>query len=145
MIRHLAVISVLTIAATATFPAATQAETAGPATISFNGTVQSQCTVTTQSNGTLKGNISPLATGFVTDAPGVVIAKCNSEGGVSSTPSQASGNPKKLGVISSFLPLDSVAGNGQPHTVQVYLTAGNGNNVMPAGLYNFSVTVTVAP
>lgn len=144
MIRNLVAISVLTLAATATFCPTTQAQTANSGVVSFNGNVQSQCTVTTISNGTLKGNVSPLATGFVTDVPGIVTARCNSEGGVVSTPSQASTNPKKLGLLSSFLPVDTIPGDGSEKTLSVSMTANN-SSVIPAGIYKFIVTVTVTP
>lgn len=143
MIRNLAAISVLTLAAIANFCTITQAQTNSGA-VSFNGNVQSQCTVTTISNGTLIGNASPLATGFVTQSPGIVTARCNSEGAVISIPSQAGTNPKQLSLISSFLPLDTIPGDGSEKTLSVSMIAGN-SSVIPAGTYNFTVTVTVTP
>ncbi len=59
--------------------------------------------------------------------------------------SQSNTNPKLLGLVSAFSPTTSIAGNGTSTNLNVSLVASDGGNVLPAGLYNFTVTVVVTP
>lgn len=143
MIRNLAVISLLTLAATSTFSTVSQAQPAPSATISFNGTVAKQCTVITTQNGTLKPDGLPLATQLITDIAGKVKARCNSLGQVKLDEEQISGY--NLGPLASYSPLGTIAGDGIERELTIGLSAGDNGQVIPAGTYRFKVTVTVVP
>ncbi len=145
MIRNLAVICVLTLTAITSFSVTAQAQTAGTGTVSFNNTVAKKCVVNVVNNGSLTGTPLPLATQFTTGTPGLVTAQCNSPGGVTTIARQSNSNPRLLGLVSSFSPVTSIAGTGIARNLQVFLTASDGGNVLPAGSYNFTVTVEVTP
>lgn len=143
MIRNLAMISILTLTVTSTLSTVSQAQTAPPATISFNGTVAKQCTVTTTQNGTLKPDGLPLATQLITDTAGKVRARCNSLGDVQLAGKQISGYA--LGFDPSYSTVGTIPATGVERELTIGLSAGDNGNVIPAGSYSFKVTVTVVP